>query len=206
GLLPVEGQSLILAGSLISIAINPLAFKAIKPAQAWIRSRSALAQIFERPDDPLAELPMSTEQKYLSEQAVIVGYGRIGRRIGDMLAKEGVPYVVAEQNRELVEELRKRKIPAVSGDAADPAVLIQAHIARAGMLVITTPDIFNVRQMITIDRMLNPKIETIIRAHSEEEVALIEQKSTGKAFLSETELAASMARYALKQLKNLRID
>src|SRR5699024_3214508 len=43
GLLPVEGQSLILAGSLISIAINPLAFKAIKPAQAWIRSRSALA-------------------------------------------------------------------------------------------------------------------------------------------------------------------
>lgn len=201
GLLPVEGQSLIMAGSLISIAINPLAFKAIQPAQAWIRSRSALAQMFERPDDPLAELPISTEQKYLSKQIVLVGYGQIGRRIGDALTEEGIPYVVAEQNRELVEDLRKRKIPAVSGDATDPAVLIQAHIARAGMLVITTPDIFNVRQMITIARMLNPKIEAIIRAHSEEEAALLEQKSAGKAFLSENELATGMVRYVLEQLK-----
>ena len=45
GLLPIEGQSLILAGAIISIALNPLLFHAIEPAQAWIRSRSTVARI-----------------------------------------------------------------------------------------------------------------------------------------------------------------
>src|SRR5262245_13689470 len=43
GLLPAEGQSLILAGALISIAVNPLVFGAIEPVQDWIRARSRLA-------------------------------------------------------------------------------------------------------------------------------------------------------------------
>jgi CPA2 family monovalent cation:H+ antiporter-2 len=200
GLLSVEAQSLILVGALISIAINPLAFKAIEPAQAWIRSRSTLARMFERPSDPLAELPMSTEQKYLSKQVVLVGYGRVGRRIGDALTKESIPYVVAEQNRELVEDLRKHGVPAVSGDAADPALLIQAHIARASILIIATPDAFNVRQIITMARMLNPRIEVIVRTHSEEEAMLLEQEGAGKVFLGENELAASMIRHVLEQL------
>ena len=62
------------------------------------------------------------------------------RRIGEALIERDVPIVVAEQNREVVELLRERGIPAVSGDASEPAVLIQAHIARAQMLVIATPD------------------------------------------------------------------
>src|SRR5574338_759370 len=82
-LLPVEGQSLILAGALISIAINPLVFASVKPLQGWIRSRSTLARALERPADPLAELPMSTDERYLSGQVVLVGYGRVGRRIGE---------------------------------------------------------------------------------------------------------------------------
>ena len=44
GLLPREGQSLILAGALISIALNPLVFAAIEPVQRWIRARSQLAR------------------------------------------------------------------------------------------------------------------------------------------------------------------
>ncbi|QBQ53748.1 YbaL family putative K(+) efflux transporter [Nitrosococcus wardiae] len=200
GLLSVEAQSLILAGALISIALNPMVFKAIEPLQRWIRSRSALARILERPDDPLAELPLSTEQKYLSKQVVLVGYGRVGRRIGDMLTKKGIPYVVAEQNRELVEALREQGLPAVSGDASDPAVLIQAHIARARMLVVATPDTLNVRQMIKIARTLNPGIETVVRTHSEEEARLLKQEDAGKIFLGENELATGMARHVLERL------
>lgn len=200
GLLPVEGQSLILAGALISIALNPLVFKAIRPLQEWLRSRSALARILERPDDPLAELPLSTEKKYLSKQVVIVGYGRVGRRIGEMLTKKGIPYVVAEQNRELVEALREQGIPAVSGDASEPAVLIQAHIARARMLVVATPDTLNVRQMIKTARTLNPGIETVVRTHNEVEAKLLEQEAAGKIFLGENELATGMARHVLERL------
>ena len=44
GVLPVQGQNLILAGALISIAINPLVFQAIEPAQRWIRALEACAR------------------------------------------------------------------------------------------------------------------------------------------------------------------
>src|SRR5262249_21499601 len=103
GLLPTEGQSLILAGAIISIALNPLVFRAIEPAQAWIRSRSKLAETLERPDDPLAVLPMTVDLNRLSGQVVLVGYGRVGRRIGEALTAQGISFVVAEENREIVE-------------------------------------------------------------------------------------------------------
>src|SRR5688500_11864766 len=85
GLLPLEGQSLILAGALISIAFNPLMFAVAEPARAWITRRSSLARKLERSDDPLAELPMSTDLSRLTGHVVLVGYGRVGRRIADAL-------------------------------------------------------------------------------------------------------------------------
>jgi CPA2 family monovalent cation:H+ antiporter-2 len=200
GLLPPEGQSLILAGALISIALNSLVFAAIEPAQRWIRARSALARALERSADPLAELPATFDQSRLTGQIVLVGYGRVGRRIAEALEARGISYVVAEQNRELVERLRERNIPAVSGDASDPAVLIQAHIARARMLVIATPDTFNVRKMVEIARMLNPTIETILRTHNEDEAKLLEKDNVGKVFMGEHELALGMTRHILERM------
>jgi CPA2 family monovalent cation:H+ antiporter-2 len=199
GLLPKEGQSLILAGAIISIALNPFVFRAIEPAQSWIRSRSKLAQILERPDDPLAVLPMTVDLNRLTGQAVLVGYGRVGRRIGEALTKNGISFVVTEANREIVEKLRKSGIPAVSGDASEPSVLIQAHIQRARMLVIAIPDALDVRRMIEIARTVNPRIETVVRTHSEEEAVLLEKENAGKVFLGEHELALAMTRYVLER-------
>jgi CPA2 family monovalent cation:H+ antiporter-2 len=197
GLMPQEGQSLVLAGAIISIALNPLLFRAIEPAQAWIRSRSKLAQALERPDDPLAVLPMTVELTRLTGQVVLVGYGRVGRRIGEALTARGISFVVAEENREIVEQLRESGIPAVSGDGSDPNVLIQAHIHRARILVIATPDTLDVRRMIEIARTVNPRIETIVRTHSEEEAALLEKENAGKVFFGEQELARSIIRHVL---------
>ena len=197
GLLPTEGQSLILAGAIISIALNPLVFRTIEPAQAWIRSRSKLAQTLERPDDPLAVLPMTVDLNRLTGQVVLVGYGRVGRRIGEALTANGISFVVAEENREIVEKLRESGVPAVSGDASEPTVLIQAHIHRARMLVIATPDTLDVRRMIEIARTVNPRIETVVRTHSEEEAVLLEKENAGKVFLGEHELARSMIQHVL---------
>jgi hypothetical protein len=65
---------------------------------------------------------------------------------------------VAEVNRESVERLRSRGIPAVSGDASEAEVLIQAHVAQAQLIVVATPDTVKVRKIVDIARMLNPKI------------------------------------------------
>ncbi len=199
GLLPVEAQSLILAGAFISITFNPLVFQVIEPAQEWIRSRSKLARILERSDDPLAELPMSVASSYVTNHVVLVGYGRVGRHIGEALVEQGLALVVADQNREMVEGLRKHGIHAVAGDAAEPAVLIQAHIARAKMLVIAVPDALRARRMIETARMLNPPIEIIVRTHNEEEAALLRKESGGTVLLGEHELALSMTHHVLKK-------
>jgi CPA2 family monovalent cation:H+ antiporter-2 len=199
GLLPAEGQSLLLAGALISIATNPLWFSLIGPLQKWLHARSSFARGLALRDDPLAELPVSTEAKYLSRQVVLVGFGRVGRRIAAELAAHDLPFVVAEQNRELVEKLRADGMAAVWGDAADPAVLIQAHVARASVLVVAVADAMNVRQMIETARTLNPAIETVIRSHNEEEARLLSEEVEATVFLGEHELAQSMARAVLSR-------
>ena len=199
GLMPAEGMSLILAGALISIALNPVVFAAAAPLRRWVLARSALARRLEGRDDPYAELPMSTERKYLEGQVVLVGFGRVGRRIAEQLDQRGIPYVVVEQNREQVEVLRGRGLAAVSGNAAEPAVLVQAHIAHAAMLVVATPDPVNVRQMVDTARTLNPAIETVLRTHSEEESQMLRQEGLGIVFFGEEELARGIADHVLQR-------
>jgi CPA2 family monovalent cation:H+ antiporter-2 len=199
GLMPAEGMSLVLAGALISIALNPVLFAAIEPARRWILRRSELARRLEQRTDPFAELPITTERKYLEGQVVLVGYGRVGKRIAIALEACGIPYVVAEQNRDMVEDLRKKGVVAVSGNAADPAVLIQAHIAQAAMLVVATPDPLNVRHVVDTARALNPDIEIVLRTHSEEESVLLRKDGVVTVFFGEEELAKGMTGHVLKR-------
>jgi monovalent cation:H+ antiporter-2, CPA2 family len=197
GLLNKEAQSLIVAGALISIALNPFMFSAFESLNQWLSKRAWLAGRPEPAENELAALPMSTEPKFLSNQVVLVGWGRVGKSISDELAKAGVPFVVAEGNRELVEVLRSRGIPAVWGDATEPSVLIQAHIARARVLVIATPETVFVRKMADIARQLNPAIHVIVRSHNAQEAELLEREGRAKVFVGEAELAKSMSQHVL---------
>ncbi|BFG80014.1 cation:proton antiporter [Paraburkholderia terrae] len=199
GLLSPEGMSLVLAGALISIALNPLLFGTIEPIRRWTLRYSDLARRLERRGDPYAELPMSTERRYLEGQVVLVGHGRVGRRIATALDAHGIPYVVAEQNRELVEILRNKGVAAVSGDATEPAVLIQAHIADAAMLVVATPDSRKALQMAETARSLNPDIEIVLRTHSEDESQMLRKEGIGTVFFGEEELARGMTVHVIER-------
>ena len=195
GVLPDEGQSLVLAGALISIALNPLLFSAIEPLQGWLRTRSQLYRRLETRDDPLAELPATLASETLTRHVVLVGYGRVGRHIAESLARNGTLCVIAEQQREAVEALRAKGMHAVAGDATDAAVLIQAHVARAHMLVIATPDTFEARKMIEIARTLNPRIRVVARSHNAEEADLLRREHGVDVLEGERELAASMMQH-----------
>jgi CPA2 family monovalent cation:H+ antiporter-2 len=96
-----------------------------------------------------------------------------------------------------VQRLRIEGTPAVFGDAATPEVLIQAHIARARMLVIATSQSLGVPQMVSIARTLNPEIEVVIRSHNPDEAALLEREALGRVFLGEQELASAMTHHVL---------
>ncbi|HZF28938.1 MAG TPA: YbaL family putative K(+) efflux transporter [Gammaproteobacteria bacterium] len=200
-LLPVEGQNLILAGALISIALNPLVFGCIEPVQAWLRRRSRLARYVERPRDPLAQLPTSVAPNRLAGHVLIAGFGRVGERIGNALAERGVPFVVIEQNRDIVERLRKKGVAAVSGDADDAPALIRAHVAGARLFVLAIPDAFRARQAITVARALQPNLEVVVRAHSDDEANLLRKERAAEVFMGEHELALGMTRHVIERLE-----
>ena len=197
GLLPAEGMSLVLAGALISIAVNPLVFGAVEPLRRWVIARSALARRLEQRDDPLAELPQDTARRFLEGQVVLVGFGQVGHRIAQALQQRGIPHVIAEQDRDQVEQLRAQGCAAVSGDATDPAVLIQAHIAEAAMLVVAVPDALAARQMVQTARTLNPAIEVVLRSPVGEQADLLRREAHGTVFTGEDELARGMAGHVL---------
>ena len=148
-----------------------------------------------------AELPADVTPHTLAGHIVLGGYGRVGRHIAEALDAQGQPYVVAEQQREEVEKPRTRGIHAVVGDASEPAVLIQAHIARALMLVIAIPDAFQARKMIEIARTLNPRIHIVVRSHCEDEAALLRREQSVDVLVGERELANSMVRHVSECVK-----
>lgn len=201
GLMPPEGQSLVLAGALISIAANSAMFAAIDPLRRWALGRSGMARRLEQDNDPLAELPASTNPALLANHVVLVGYGRVGKRIAAALVAHNIPYLVADQNRELIDALRQGGVVAISGDANTPEVLIQAHIREAAMLVVAIPDMVEVRQLVRIAKNLNPGIAVVLRTHSEDEAQLLSQEGTGEVFVAEHELAKGMTTHILAKFE-----
>jgi monovalent cation:H+ antiporter-2, CPA2 family len=109
GLLPTEGQSLIVAGALISISLNPVAFAATAWAGRWISARPRLLALLERPVGAIAALPASVDKAKLRGHVILVGYGRVGSAIGDALQQASISHVVIEQDREKVDSLRARR-------------------------------------------------------------------------------------------------
>jgi CPA2 family monovalent cation:H+ antiporter-2 len=197
GLLPAEGQSLIVAGALISIALNPLFFHLAEPLGRRLARSTRWARRRSHATDPLAELPMTTEARFLSKQVVLVGYGRVGREIAASLERARMPFVVIEENREAVEQLRGRGLAAVFGNATEAVVLVQAHVATARMLAIATPQTLEVRKIAEVARTLNPEIRIAVRSHNADEAALLEAEGTARVFVGETELANAMTAYIL---------
>jgi CPA2 family monovalent cation:H+ antiporter-2 len=201
GLLPAEGRSLILAGALLSITLNPFLFNGIEPIAGWLRARPRLLDLLER---PLAATPQPETEfgaAPLRDHVVIVGYGRVGGTIGAALTRLGIPYVVVEQDHAAIEALRRRGIPAIYGDATRPGILEHARLEAARLLVIATPDFYQARQIIEIARRRNERIHIVVRTHSAVAQAYFEKLGVGRAFMGERELAVGMAHYALRALQ-----
>jgi CPA2 family monovalent cation:H+ antiporter-2 len=202
GLLPKEGESLIVAGALISIGLNPLAFAASARTGSWLARRPRLLALLERNvvRDAARLPPTSHEQEAALDHVVVVGYGRVGSAIVDALERRRIPFVVIEQNRDLVESPQHAALPIVPGDAAHPNVLRDAHVDRARLLVLATPDPYQARAIVERARAANPNIEIMARTHSETERNYLEHHGVARALVGERELALALARHALTRM------
>jgi CPA2 family monovalent cation:H+ antiporter-2 len=194
GLMPAEGRDLVLAAALISIVLQPALLRIadrvgarlerLGSLRAWTASRAGSA---------------ADKAASLEGHAIIVGHGRVGSVIAASLRRQGIPYVVIEQNLRFAEQLRRDGIPVVYGDAAWPEVLDAARPTKARLLVIAVPEQSAARRILAEARRVNPEIELIVRTHSAEEAAWLKQRGAGLVVMGEHHIASEMAEQALKR-------
>jgi CPA2 family monovalent cation:H+ antiporter-2 len=203
GLIPVQGQSLILAGALLSITLNPLFFKLVDPVGRALLSVAPVERMLARLQRDVATDADATIGD-TRDHVILVGYGRVGSEIGRVLKQRGMPFVVIEQNRELVEQLRSEQIPVVRGEGSVQAVLDRALPATARMLVVAVPDAFQARRMLEHARNRNPRLESVVRTHSEAEARFLHEAGFGTVLMAERELADQMSLYVTDTLARRR--
>ena len=196
-LLPEEGRDLVLAGAILSIALNSLLMRGLAPLARALESRPWLRRRLEPDESGVAVVAGERGPK---DHAVLVGYGRVGGLIAEALKAERLEFVVIERNRALVDKLRKSGLPAIFGDGSAETVLAAAGLARARLLIVAVPGAFKAAQVLVAARKTHPAIDTLVRAHSAEEMAYLEAAAVGKAVMGERELALVMMGYALKSL------
>jgi CPA2 family monovalent cation:H+ antiporter-2 len=192
GLVPPEATSLVVAGAIVSIALNPLLFSGVEPLRRWVLKRSAWARQLEARDDPLAELPADTPITSLAGQIVLVGHGSLGTALAEELG--GRALVVIDRDRDVVEQLRAAGQAAVLGEATAAMTLVQAHIAQAAWLVIAVSDVRGVPAMLAQARQLNSALRCAVVAHTPEEAQWLGAAGVDHVLRSQQALAQALAR------------
>jgi len=159
GVLDQTQYSLILAGSIVSITLNPWMFRLIEPTERLLRRWPRLwAKLnhhgpeVARPDDQL------------TGHVVIVGCGRVGRHVAETLGRIGVPRLVVEVDPSRTTRLQKLGVPVLFGDAANSEILDHTGLPRARSLVVTVGDDVSAQMIVAAGRRLGPQLEIIVRA------------------------------------------
>ncbi len=183
-ILPPTGQSLVLAGALVSIMLNPVVFGLLDRWQA-----RQLANAPQVPEPAEATGP----SRDLDDHAIVIGYGRVGSELAHVLRDRGVPVLVIDDNKEHVERAHAAGIAAIRGSAAADKVLAEAHPERAKIAVLAIPQPLESGEALAKLRAINPTLTLLARAHSDAEVKHLLEHGADGTVMAERELAHSLA-------------
>ena len=199
GLLPSEGRDLILAGAIISILLNPILFALL---DAYFARRERAAAEAVEAATPLAEADAEEEEATptrepihpttLTDHVVLIGHGRVGKFISNVLRERGTPLYIIEDNADDVADLKGHGIEALTGNAADPEVIQSANLDDARCLLVAIPDAFEGGQVVQQARAINPVLPIIARAHSEAEIEHLVKLGANLVVMGEHEIAKAM--------------
>ncbi len=189
GMLPPEGQDLVLVGAILSILMNPLLFTLIDKYGHRLDPAGSEGEKAREPQAVTRELPTPTS---LTDHAIIIGYGRVGSLIGQRLAQDGIPYLTVEDNAGRVDTLRKEGVEVIIGNAVLADVLAAANVAGARLMFVAIPNAFEAGQIIRQARTANADLRIIARAHADAEVEHLQQNGATHVVMGERETARGM--------------
>lgn len=195
GLLNQDQYSLILAGALLSITINPLMFRSISVTEKWLKKFPTVWRWMDRhgPSPAPAVEP-------LSEHVVVIGYGRVGQHIVNVLGQLNIHHLVVESDALKVEDLDARGIPTLFGDAGNSEVLAHAGLDQARLLVVTVPEEATTGMIVAAARDQAPILPIIVRASSDAGVKRLALLGAQQVIHPELEGGLQIVRRTLLQL------
>ncbi|CCH48450.1 cation:proton antiporter domain-containing protein [Pseudodesulfovibrio piezophilus] len=186
-----ELYSLILTVAIISMALTPLVSgltaKIYALRKHWFRHEN-----LESTNIP---------EQGLRNHVVILGGGRVGLQVAQILNRMDMNHVVVELDQRRFEKAKKSGIPAVYGDAGQEIVLDAAGIKSASLLVVTVPDLVTTRCIVQSARKNNKNLEIIARSSNHDNFHEMKELGVSEAVLPELEASLEMARQSLLRLK-----
>jgi CPA2 family monovalent cation:H+ antiporter-2 len=195
GILPSPGYHAIVGSAIISISINPWLYgrylRLENVVNRWPKLR---AWIDQRAQDKGASANLREQKKVRGPvEAVIVGYGPVGRSIEHRVEEIGLAHVVVEMNVDTVLALQGQGKRALFGDATNSRILEAAGIRKATYLVVTLPEAGLAHAIVNAARALNPTIKCLVRARYLSDREQLEPVNPDAVCYDEAEAATALS-------------
>jgi len=113
------------------------------------------------PPDPEALVAPPAD---IEARALVIGHGRVGELVSDMLLRHKVPHLVTERDAKLVATWRKRGHPIYFGDAKNPEFLKRCGIADVAAVIITIHQQDEIDELVTVIRSIRQNVVIVARA------------------------------------------
>jgi len=203
GILGENGTNTLVAAAIISISLNPLLYRLIKPLEnrvkhtrLWqaLEARSHRRIVRNARDEVYQQIPLSRDR------AILVGYGPTGRTVARLLIENGIEPMVLELNLDAVHELHTAGIASLYGDATHREILKAAGIEGAIALILSSAGMQGSAEVIRSARDLNPELRIIVRSDYLRDIPALRQAGADAVFSGEGEVALNMTELILRQL------
>ena len=191
GILTASATNALVATSIVSIVLNPVAYRTIRPIERWIGERPRLWTLLNRAPSIPSDLDAARTERTTDpiHRAVVIGFGPTGRTVVRLLRDNGIAPTVIELNMDAVRALRQEGIDAIYGDAARPETLEAAGLSKAGSLILGSAGMANSADVIRTARALNPHVRVLARAPYLRDVASLKSAGANSVYSGEGEVA-----------------
>lgn len=161
------------------------------------------ASLLPRPkpeaDPELAQLPDPAEQGSAGK-TIIVGYGRVGQLVGEMLTAHAIPFIATETSAALVKEFRRQGIEIYWGNATRAEFLARCGLATARALVITVDAPAASKEIATAALQLNTNLTIVARARDADHARLLYELGVTDAVPETVEASLQLSEAVLVDL------
>lgn len=218
-ILPEEGRDLILAGAIISIVLNPVMFYLCDRIRVWLEARldpapkavplpsenSETAAVVS--DGRVSTGENNTDDAHvvtsagadgdvarstLTDHAVVVGYGRVGKILVSNLKAANIPLLVIEDSEQRVSELMALGVQVIGGNATSEKVLKLANLEAAKSIAVAIPNVFEAGNVVAMAHATKPGLLVLGRAHSDAEIEHLIKQGADTVIMGEREIANGM--------------